>query len=83
MKIEDIISTDCEYMKNVSVHVVSIYGTVCIKDTTGEQEDIFMQGDEGNAFISEANRLYNEVQTVSLSECYLHLARPYVDCIWS
>lgn len=83
MKITDIIEADCEYLKNVYVEVISIYGTVCIKDTTGEKENIFLQGDEGSAFISEANRLYDEVQTVSQSECYLHLARPYVDCIWS
>lgn len=80
--LHDIITANCEYLKDVRVDVVSIYGTVNIIDLTGEHESIFLQGDEGSAFISEARQLWNEVGTVTIDDCHLHLAKPYIDCIW-
>lgn len=83
MKLQDIIAQDVEYMKHVTVHVVSNYGTVTISDDTGANEDIFMQGDDAEQFISQVDRLWNELGDVSKGELELHLAKPYVDCLWN
>lgn len=75
MNLSDIIRADAHALRSVTIHVVSIRGTVAIGDV------IFLQGDEGSAFISEANRLWRELGDVSHSEVWAHLARPYVDCL--
>jgi hypothetical protein len=42
-------------------------------------EHVFMQGDEAQHFIDEANDLYEGAQTVTMDEVYAHLAGPYLD----
>lgn len=78
-----IIEQDAEYMKDVTVHVVSIYGHVTISDDKGVQEDIFLQGDDGSAFISQMKSLWHETGNLSESTIALHLAKPYVDNNWN
>jgi hypothetical protein len=84
MKIQDILHADAEYTRNsgADVEMISIYGTVCISDTTGKNEDIFLQGDEGSAFISEVNRIWNETGDMDKDTIACALAKPYIDCIW-
>ena len=61
----------------------SAASTVCIMDSDGEQEDIFMQGDEADKFNDKIEELYNELRDVTEDEVALHLARPYVENLWS
>lgn len=84
MKLQDILHADAEYTRNsgADVEIVSIYGTVCISDTTGGNEDIFLQGDEGSAFISEVNRLWNETGDMDKDTIACALAKQYIECIW-
>ena len=84
MKLQDILHTDAEYVRSsgADVEVVSIYGTVCISDTTGKNEDIFLQGDEGSAFISEVNRIWHETGDMDKDSIACALAKQYIDCIW-
>jgi hypothetical protein len=75
MNLVDIIKADVQYVAGVTIEVDRAYGTVAIGD------DIFLQGDEGYAFIDAAERLYEEAQYVTYDEVYAHLAKPYVDCL--
>lgn len=78
-----IIAADAEFMANVTVHVVSNMGTVCISDDDGLQDDIFLQGDDGSAFISERESLWHELGDIDRGSIELHLAKPYVENLWS
>lgn len=84
MKLQDILHADAEYTRRsgADVEIVSIYGTVCISDTTGKNEDIVLQGDEGSAFISDVDRIWNEAGDVDEDTIACALAKPYIDCIW-
>ena len=81
--LHDIIMQDAEYCKNVQVTVNSCYGTVSIIDCDGEQEEIFLQGDDACQFISEAERLWDNLETITRQDAYAHLAKPYVDSYWN
>lgn len=80
--LESIIKEDAAYCRNVQVQVERRLGTVLIKDETGEQKDIFMQGDDASRFIQEMEELVEEAPDVLFEDAMKHLARPYVDCIW-
>lgn len=83
MTLLDIIRADVMFMRTVVVEVDSSYSTVCISDTTGIHEDIFMQGEDAEAFIAERDRLYEETGDLCEDVIELHLARPYVETIWN
>lgn len=83
MTLIEIIEADALYMKDVTVEVVSNYGTVCIKDAKGVQEDIFMQGDDAVEFISQRDLLWEETRVLTKGTIELHLAKSYVDNLWS
>lgn len=40
--------------------------------------DVFMQGDEADAFLDEAERIWNEAGDVGIDEVYACLAEPYL-----
>ena len=84
MKIQDILHADAEYTRNsgADVEIVSIYGTVCISDTTGQNDDIFMQGDDASSFILEVEQLWNETGDMDRDTIACALAKPYIECIW-
>ena len=84
MTLQDIFRADAEYTRNsgADVGIVSNYGTVCISDTTGKNEDIFMQGDDASIFISEVDRVWNETGDMDKDTIACALARHYIDCIW-
>lgn len=67
----------------VDVDVNSALGYIVIADDTGENEDIFLQGEDASNFIEERNRIWEEVGTVVRPEVDRFLAKPYVDNIWS
>jgi hypothetical protein len=85
MKLQDILHADAEYTRNsgVDVDIVSNYGTVTITDTTGENESIFLQGDDADAFISEVEQLWNETGDMDRDTIACALAKPYIECIWN
>ena len=84
MKIQDILHADAEYTRNsgADVEIVYIYGTVCISDTTGQNDDIFMQGNNASAFISEVEQLWHETGDMDRNAIACALAKPYIECIW-
>lgn len=65
------------------VYVEVSFGTVCISNADGDQEDIFLQGDEGHNFIQEANDLYERCGNISMDNAYTYLALSYVENIWN
>jgi len=74
-KLTEIIQTGARYASSVSIDVDEARGTVAIGD------GIFLQGDEGYAFIDEARALWNQAGDVGIDECYACLAGPYLDCL--
>ena len=84
MKIQEILHADAEYTRNsgADVEIVSNYGTVCISDTTGQNDDIFMQGDDASAFISKVEQLWHETGDMDRDTIACALAKPYIECIW-
>lgn len=83
MELKDIIEQSAARMAGVTVDYSQTMDTVCIKDDSGRQDDIFMQGDDAVQFLNEMNELYEEVQTLDKDTIALHLANPYVECLWS
>lgn len=79
----DIISDDVDYMRNVTVVTNSLYSNVSIIDETGEQESIFLEGDEAEEFFDEVNDLYLRAQTVLEDDCILSVAKSYVETYWN
>lgn len=79
----DVIEFNANYCSDVSVTVNTVLGTVCIRDMSGVYDDIFLQGDDAVVFIEEAKQLWDTLETVAMSTCYLHLAKPYIECIWN
>jgi hypothetical protein len=83
MTLTQLIRQAAARMSSVTVEVQTNFGTVCIKDDDGVQEDIFMQGDEATQFINEAERGYKTSRYVSMDECYLWQAEQYVENLWN
>lgn len=83
MTLTEVYEQTANRMTDVSVSVVSIYGTVLIHDLTGENEDIFLQDHEGDQFINEREKLWNELGDITRSTLDLALANPYVENIWN
>lgn len=83
--IQEILTQDAAYSENsgACVEITSIYGIVLIKDTTGEQEDILLQGDDASAFISEVNLYWNQTGDMDKGTIALALAKPYIESIWN
>jgi hypothetical protein len=81
--LEEIIKFDAEFVGDISITLSRTFETVCIKDDTGEQDDIFMQGHEAANFIEQLDKLAEDAPNVLLSDAIKHLAKPYIECIWS
>ena len=58
----------------------SAYSTVCIS-SEGE-DDIFMQGDEAEDFISEIERLCKKYPSLDEYTAACALSEHYTECIW-
>ena len=85
MKLQYILHADAEYALNsgAEVEILSNYGTVTITDTTGQNDDIFMQGDDADAFISEVEQLWNETGDMDRDTIACALVKPYIDSLWN
>jgi len=78
-KLKEIHQQQIDYVRNsgITVSVVQIYGTVDIQGREGTV--VFLQGFEGEVFISERRKLFNEYEDISMSELNELLAYPYAD----
>lgn len=83
MKLQVIIEASANRMKDVTVHIQSNYGWVTIHDLTGVQEDIFLEGHEGSAFISEVNKIWEETGDLTKDTIALWKAESYVENLWN
>ncbi len=66
--------------RGIHVDCDSRFSTVCIS-CRGE-DDIFMQGDDANSFIDEAQAMWNRYPSLPKYVCEMALAEPYTD-LWS
>lgn len=73
MDLADIIRQQSALCEDIYIDVDTTLPCVAIGD------DLFMQGDEAQAFIDEAEALYEKAQTVSMEECYACVAWPYIE----
>lgn len=80
MTLSQIIEASAARMQDVTVHMVTNYGTVTI--STPGQEDIFLQDDAASTFLCQVENLWHTTQTLSRATIALHLAEPYTD-VWS
>lgn len=83
MRIDYILKAAAKRMRTVSVAVDRSYGTVCISDDTGEQEDIVMQGDDAESFIAECDKLSERCQSLDGYIIEMALAEPYAENLWN
>jgi hypothetical protein len=80
--LEEIINTDAAYCRDVTVTICRKLPSVTIKDGTGEQEDIYMQGDDADQFLAEFDEIVDLAPDVLFADALKYLAKPYVDCLW-
>lgn len=83
MTLSQIIEASASRMKDVSVTMVTNYGTVTITDLTGVQDDIFLQGDDAILFLSQVEHLWRTTRNLSKSTIALHLAESYTENLWN
>lgn len=82
MQLEEIIKADAAYCREVSVKVCRKHDTVEIRDVTGDQEDIYLQGEDGYEFIVKLDGLIDQAPDVTFEDVMKHMAKPYVDNYW-
>ena len=83
MELIDILRANAEYTRNSNVEVDydSAYGWVSIHDADDKGNGVFLQGDEGYAWIDEMRRVWEEVGDMGEDEVCLALAYDYLDCL--
>ena len=64
----------------IDVDCDSAYQTVCI--SKAGEDDIFMQGDDVDQFISDALAMWKRYPSLPMDVCEMALAEPYTD-LWS
>jgi hypothetical protein len=69
-----------DYVNNsgLTVEVVEIYGTVAIKERDGSTL-VYLQGEEGSNFITEARRNWNKFEDITQAEANELQAYQYAD----
>lgn len=83
IELSEIVRYNALYLAEVEVRVNAGMGWVTVIDKTGDNGHIFIDGDGGYDFIEQAKHLYDTLMDITIDECYKHLAKPYVDSIWS
>jgi len=81
MRIDYILKASAKRMKDVSVECDSGFSTVCI--SAKGQDDIFMQGDDADAFILEIENLSKRCKALNPEIIKLALAEPYCENLWN
>jgi hypothetical protein len=75
--LKEIIEFNSQYAGDIEVEVDDRFPTVSI----GGEDGVFLQGHEAEEFVDGAKKLYEDVGTVTLEDCYRHLAKPYIDAM--
>lgn len=83
ISLKQIIEADAQFMRDVEVIIDRRFPHVTIKDETGEQEDIFLQGYDAESFVSAFDCLLNQAPDVPMVDAAKHMAKPYVENLWS
>jgi hypothetical protein len=82
--IKTIIEQDAAFCQDVSVTICRTLPTVTIKDQSGINEDIFMQGEDAQEFIDALDGLVETApDDVLFADAMKHLALPWVECCWN
>ncbi|WP_374335390.1 hypothetical protein [Methyloversatilis sp.] len=82
MHLEDVVRSDAALCELVEVEFDSSLPTVLIRDTTGFNDFIFLQGDEALTFEAQFEALQWQLPHVNYDVLLKHLAKPYVEGIW-
>lgn len=83
-ELKSVITEMASRIPDVSVKVSRSFETVCIRDESGEFEDIFMQGQDAAQFIAELDDLIEKAPDDLLFEDAMKcLAAPYCENIWN
>lgn len=77
--IKTIIEQDATYCQGVSVTICRTLPTVTIKDESGINQDIFMDGEDAQEFIGAFDGLIEEAPDVLFVDALKHLALPWVE----
>lgn len=81
--IKTIIEQDAAFCQDVSVTICRTLPTVTIKDQSGINEDIFMQGEDAQEFIDALDGLVETApDDVLFADAMKHLALPWVEAAW-
>lgn len=80
MTLTEIVKATAARMKDANVDFDRSMSTVTI--STDGQEDIFMQGEGADQFLTELDDLYEKTGDCTEDECALALAEPYA-LLWS
>lgn len=79
----EIIKADSAYLKDAIVTMDTLCETVEIEDGSGKQEPIFLQGQDAHEFIVSFKKLTQESPDSLFWDIERHLAKKYVDSLWS
>lgn len=77
MKLSEIVKRTIRGMSNVTVDVNEKYGYITITNGTDE---IFLQGDDFNSFMSEVDAIKDE--EISYGDKLLFVAEQYTSVLW-
>lgn len=77
MKLSEIVKRTIRGMSNVTVDVNEKYGYITIANGTDE---IFLQGDDFNSFMSEVDAIKDE--EISYEDKLLFVAEQYTSVLW-
>lgn len=84
MELKSIVTDAASRIPDVSVKVSRALETVCIRDGSGEFEDIFMQGQDAAQFIKELDDLLETgPDDLDMDVAIKSLAAPYCETIWN
>lgn len=83
ISLKQIIEADAQFMRDVEVVIDRRFPHVTIKDESGEQEDIFLQGCDAESFVSAFDYLITQAPDVLMIDGAKHIAKPYVENLWS
>ena len=81
MRIDYILKASAKRMTGVFVDINRSMGHVSIYD--GRHENIFLQGDDAEQFISECDKYSNICQRLNFDLIELAVAEPYAENLWN
>ena len=81
--IKTIIEQDAEFCRDVNVTICRTLNTVKIHDDAGINQDILMEGEDAQEFISALDGLVETApDDISIGDAVKHLALPWCEACW-